>query len=791
MEPTARIAAISAAFLLSAGPVSLAASYYSQSSGSPLVLVNWNSNPAGGGSTPGSFSAGDTFVIQDGHTMTATTAWTLSGSAKLQVNSGGTLAISGTRLNLGGDLINHGLVSNSSLGLSIITFTSSGFYSGTGIISAGTGGSSRFNWVIDAGATLTLGANLAYLNTGSIHRTFTVNGTLDCGNFTLTGGSGIDFILNAGGTLATARSNGINGSLVGFASTTLSTAGNYIFNGSSSQVTGTALPATVNSLMLANPAGLTLSGNVTVSGTMTLSGVLNLHSPATVPVNTGALDLVGPTTINLLSGDFVSGQTYPLILYTSFGGSGPLVLGAVPQGVAATLAASGDSIFLTGGTSPDPTDSSMDLGLTLLGTGDSKQLQFLPPKGFSYMIESSPDLISWTHRVTRRGPGIVQWSLPSADASAPRNFFRLGKVVAHGLSNLTGWAAYQASPSGSFRIGAIGDSYTANRDRYVKRLKQTLASTYGDLGAGFLGFSAWATFSSSVNGSSDETQLSCSVPAAQWTSVYGSGYGPDAGHVTAATSNSSLSVTVHKSVDSLKIYYAKTASSPGFRYGFQTGGITSSWTNVPTAAGATSLGTESLTVSSRAAPYTMEIQALGTGVALIGVEAVINGTGVVLHKLGSSGGRASGFTGSMPAASLRQLDLDMAIIMFGTNEQGGNVTPAAFKANLQSISNNLRTQNPAVDLVFMLPCYTANELESPRAYKLQDYGNAMRDVATANQGAFLDFTQIFGPAAELQNLIDSGLMHTDRIHPSTTGIGSGGFLMADTITWSILSMNAP
>ena len=78
---------------------SITGTYYSQSSSDPATLANWNTSRAGGGNTPGSFTAGDTFVIQGTgnggttpHTMTTTAPWTVSGTgSKIQIESGATL----------------------------------------------------------------------------------------------------------------------------------------------------------------------------------------------------------------------------------------------------------------------------------------------------------------------------------------------------------------------------------------------------------------------------------------------------------------------------------------------------------------------------------------------------------------------------------------------------------------------------------------------------------------------------------------------------------------------------
>jgi hypothetical protein len=68
--------------------------YYSQSSSDPADSANWNTAPGGGGTTPANFTSGDTFVITNGYTMTASaTPWTVSGNgAKVVVENGGTLA---------------------------------------------------------------------------------------------------------------------------------------------------------------------------------------------------------------------------------------------------------------------------------------------------------------------------------------------------------------------------------------------------------------------------------------------------------------------------------------------------------------------------------------------------------------------------------------------------------------------------------------------------------------------------------------------------------------------------
>lgn len=80
-------------FILCSSILSYGTTYYSQSSSAPTSTSNWNSERLGGGSSPSNFtSSNDEFVIQNGHTMTNTSTWTIScTNGKLQIESGGTL----------------------------------------------------------------------------------------------------------------------------------------------------------------------------------------------------------------------------------------------------------------------------------------------------------------------------------------------------------------------------------------------------------------------------------------------------------------------------------------------------------------------------------------------------------------------------------------------------------------------------------------------------------------------------------------------------------------------------
>ena len=91
------------------------------------------------------------------------------------------------------------------------------------------------------------------------------------------------FMVNAGATLATANAGGIAGALAGNGTKTLDSGANYTFNGSEAQVTSTSLPDTVNTMVINNAAGVTLSQATVINGVLRLvAGVFDNTIPFTL-----------------------------------------------------------------------------------------------------------------------------------------------------------------------------------------------------------------------------------------------------------------------------------------------------------------------------------------------------------------------------------------------------------------------------------------------------------------------------------------------------------------------------
>lgn len=129
--------------------------------------------------------------------------------------------------------------------------------------------------------------------------------TLDIGTSILQGNG--RFNLKAGGTLMTAHQEGINGSIVNTGPKTFDKAASYGFNGSSTQVTGSLLPDTVNNLIFDNSQGVTLSKSVVVNGTLEIvDGALSLGSHVLTYGNNASLKYSGSSAQTTTDVEFPS-----------------------------------------------------------------------------------------------------------------------------------------------------------------------------------------------------------------------------------------------------------------------------------------------------------------------------------------------------------------------------------------------------------------------------------------------------------------------------------------------------
>ncbi|MBE0678067.1 MAG: DUF2341 domain-containing protein [Bacteroidales bacterium] len=222
--------------------------FYSQNT-DPTQLSSWNSIRTGGGSSPANFTANNqTFIIQASHSMTASSAWSVSGTGtKVQIENGSsltanaaiTLSASTTfQIDNGGIYYqNHNINNN--------------IFSGTNTFAVG----STVHYGLSGAQTI---ATVTYEN-------LTLSGS---GAKTTTGAT-VNGVLSMEGTATASGSAPAYG-----AAATLQ------YKGSGAQVTGTEFAATftgTGGVIINNAAGVTLSGSKTIGSLLTLtSGALSI-----------------------------------------------------------------------------------------------------------------------------------------------------------------------------------------------------------------------------------------------------------------------------------------------------------------------------------------------------------------------------------------------------------------------------------------------------------------------------------------------------------------------------------
>lgn len=131
--------------------------------------------------------------------------------------------------------------------------------------------------IIDSGGVLVLNSALNINDGAGID--FTVNGTLDCGNNTLTGNG--SFLLDNFADIIIYSSDGIAsaGSIGDIRTSTRNFRpyANYTYKGTTTQVTGTGFPGSANNLTIDNSSGVALSSSATINGSLAMtSGALSV-----------------------------------------------------------------------------------------------------------------------------------------------------------------------------------------------------------------------------------------------------------------------------------------------------------------------------------------------------------------------------------------------------------------------------------------------------------------------------------------------------------------------------------
>jgi hypothetical protein len=258
------------------------ATYYSRGTLAPNVTGSWRTNPDGSGSQPANFTtAGDIFVIQNGHSMAMSANWSVTGN--IVINDGGTLTTGPRTITISGTTT---IGSGTSGTLNINSTTGSKNFYGLVTINSGA------NWNNSVNETVTFRggiANYGTFNAGTGTHTFnisaqTISGTISIPSVSVTG----IILTNSGnltvGTALTGTTGTLtnNGTLNIGGTCSIGTTSGGLNNSGTLNRTGTGSTTTPLARFI-NTGIINLSGSGSITGiTNNAGGIVNLTNSGTI-----------------------------------------------------------------------------------------------------------------------------------------------------------------------------------------------------------------------------------------------------------------------------------------------------------------------------------------------------------------------------------------------------------------------------------------------------------------------------------------------------------------------------
>ncbi|TWR30633.1 SGNH/GDSL hydrolase family protein [Mucilaginibacter pallidiroseus] len=333
----------------------------------------------------------------------------------------------------------------------------------------------------------------------------------------------------------------------------------------------------------------------------------------------------------------------------------------------------------------------------------------------------------------------------------------------YGAGNLKRWTTWKTATDSRFDFLMLGDSYTQG-NYYTWRLRvKLLTAGFADGGPGYCSFGRYdPTGLYSIDGSMDEDELSFTYDPLKWAAQRENTYGP-CGYVKNTAANATINVQGKVNLNTLTIIFEKHANAGNFRYRLNGG----AWTTVSMTSPTQEIGSVDVDVTGLAMS-SLDIEPLAAGEIFCGVHSKRSVNALAMDKVGAAGATAHDFAqNDLWKTSTQIINPELATIMFGTNEIMQNVSPADMKVDVQNIINKLREITPNCDILIMAPPETMYEKEHPQKYKTADYGNALYQVAVANNTAFINYAKVFGPFSQAQ--VTGGIIDTDRTHPGQVG----------------------
>lgn len=343
-------------------------------------------------------------------------------------------------------------------------------------------------------------------------------------------------------------------------------------------------------------------------------------------------------------------------------------------------------------------------------------------------------------------------------------------------------SALKAGVNIQCHIGAFGDSFTDNQERWITKFANRMVAEYGDGGGGWTSFACFdynagtgiATYLRG-NARPDRYPVTLSGP---WTS--GSAhrfvsYGPDTGRIRATAAGAKVTVGIPSTPQlSVCTFFAEGTANGVSRYRWNGG----AWTTINL---------------QPVGPVRVDLTGFPTGVDLVleietvsgqndynGVNLKSDAPGVVIHKLAGAGEHLYETVAVNAVnwqSNIAALGLHVGQMMIGTNDQSADQPATVFANNMSVFWSRFSIAAPYADKAIVMP--PENNRGVDNTIPMKAYQDACYPLAVSINTAWLNLQPIFGPdPTEYAFDGPRPLFDNDKVHPSQNG---GGALMFGAI----------
>lgn len=304
------------------------------------------------------------------------------------------------------------------------------------------------------------------------------------------------------------------------------------------------------------------------------------------------------------------------------------------------------------------------------------------------------------------------------------------------------------------RLGCFGDSWTDNRLNWISEVSEELKSGYGNGGC-------WFGFGSLNNATSDSISGTCTIGEG-WSNIDFTVPSPHLRATTTSTNGSIITINTAL-VGSAKLC-AKGVSGSSIRYKWGDGAYTTVDLSTTNATIWTDLGSVS---------GALTIESVGGAPVLYGVY-VETEKGIVLNKFAAASTKVSQWNAvdeTQFKAAIAEFNLDVAIILFGTNDVYSYGGEAYVTTYLPVLISRIKAVAPNADILLITPPINlATNIPTTGDGSLAGYATAVRKFSKENNYAHLSLQEFFGLTNAEYG--DSGTQYfttADLVHPATNG----------------------